>query len=240
MVRQTKVSVSQKNNGSGSLFQMPEFLLKNICKGHSEIFQILPIQALFIIPKDQLGLFVFLEIGNNTYLNPDSYLLLCSQSFVLQSNNHTLKLSTGNKTTLNHATKTPSAYFIKGKFHLWFVVHSAKYCLIWYLMETLEDARKEDIVHRIMMGQFPWLVVLKTPSHNFTGLWGRRTDSHLLPKLSRMLLHRPKALRAKTRPWEGRVEGNSCSQKRGRIGWFQRINDLRFWLLTCREIVLKI
>ena len=118
MVRQTKVSVPQKNNGSGSLFQMPEFLLKNICKGHSEIFQILPILALFIIPKDQLGLFVFLETGNNTYLNPDSYLLLCSQSFVLQSNNHTLKLSTGNKTTLNHATKTLSAYFIKGKFHL--------------------------------------------------------------------------------------------------------------------------
>ena len=118
MVRQTKVSVPQKNNGSGSLFQMSEFILKNICKGHSKIFQILPIQALFIIPKDQLGLFVFLEIGNNTYLNPDSYLLLCSKSFVLQSNNHTLKLRTGNKTTLNHATKTLSAYFIKGKFHL--------------------------------------------------------------------------------------------------------------------------
>lgn len=165
-----------------------QFILKNICKGHSDIFQILPIQALFIIPKDQLGLFVFLEIGNNTYLNPDSYLLLCSQSFVLQSNNHTLKLSTGNKTTLNHATKTPSAYFIKGKFHLWFFVHSAKYCLIWYLMETLEDASKEDIVHRIMMGQFPWLVVLKIPSHSFTGLWGRITKSHLPPKLIRMLL----------------------------------------------------
>lgn len=57
---------------------MPEFILKSICKGHSEIFQTVPIQALFIIPKDQLGLFVFLEIGNNTYLNPDSYLLLCS------------------------------------------------------------------------------------------------------------------------------------------------------------------
>ena len=25
-------------------------------------------------------------------------------------------------------------------------------------METLEDASKEDTVHRIMMGQFPWLM----------------------------------------------------------------------------------
>lgn len=46
---------------------MPEFILKNIYKGHSAVFQILPTWAdLFVIPKGQLGLFVFLEIRNNT------------------------------------------------------------------------------------------------------------------------------------------------------------------------------
>ena len=116
---------------------------------------------------------------------------------------------------------------------------------IWEMVMDREAWRAP--IHRVTKSR-TWLsdwtepnwVVLKIPSHNFTGLWSRRTNSHLPPKLSRMLLRRPKALRVKTRPWEGRVEGNSCSQKRGRIGWFQRINDLRFWLLTWGEMVLKI
>jgi hypothetical protein len=132
--------------------QPPEFILKNIQSGHSQVCKVLPAPAhLFKSPKDQLGHFVLLGRGNAT----DIQILICSvisSTCVFLSENHTWKLSIsgGKKVWSLYGWLDFSSPFTRVMFHLCMVYTLQSIVFVSYITFT-----RNMLLAGILQGNFP-------------------------------------------------------------------------------------